>query len=124
VAQIASGKPVTSLDDPEDHQMYRDVMPDDIPPAAYSDVRFPFGEMINWRYGTFASGVGAFPSTQYLGQNVQWYPTFSSDNPKNSGALAHWEILALPPSEDPNTGTSGVGIFSAYCQTVGKNSPR
>jgi hypothetical protein len=65
----------------------------------------------------------AFPSTQYLGQNVQWYPTFSSDNPKNSGALAHWEILALPPSEDPNTGTSGVGIFSAYCQTVGKNPP-
>jgi hypothetical protein len=43
--------------------------------------------------------------------------------PKNSGALAHWEILALPPSEDPNTGTSGVGVFPAYCQTVGTNPP-
>lgn len=123
VAQIANGKPVTNLDDPEDHQMYRDVMPDFIPPAAYSDVRFPFGEMVNWRYGTFASGVDAFQSTHYLGQKVQWYPTFSSDNPKNSGALAHWEILALPPSEDPNTGTSGVGVFPAYCQTVGTNPP-
>jgi hypothetical protein len=107
----------TNMDDDEDQEMYRNVLPDAIPPTDLHDNRFPFGQMVNWRYGTFAYEQPNFPTTQYLGQTQVWYPKFTGDNPNGSGALAHWEIMELPGP--PNAGTSGVGIFSGFCQTVG-----
>ena len=111
----------TNTDNHTGFEQYRMVMSDYTPPTSQSDVRFPFGELVNWRYGTFANGVSNFPTTQYLGQTLLYYPKASKDDPNGSGELYHWEIMTEP--SPPNAGTSGVGIFTATCQTVGTAAP-
>ncbi len=104
---------ITDTNDFTGFDMYRRVLPGVDPK---DDIRQPFGQLVNWRYGTFAGGVANFPTAQYLGQTLSYSPHGKTDDPNGSGQLSNWEILTNPTP--PNAGTSGVGIFAATCQDL------
>ncbi len=104
---------ITDTNDFTGFDMYRRVLPGVDPE---DDTRQPFGQLVNWRYGTFAGGVANFPTAQYLGQTLSYSPHGKTDDPNGSGQLSNWEILTNPTP--PNAGTSGVGIFAATCQNL------